>query len=154
MSACVLSYSVCRSWNALHSFIYQWLYSPLLDPGLSFSFVTFFTQKVDGGSARRKAATYEQNNTNRKNAYIGIHDLGGNRTHDPSSRASEAVHGLDRAATVLLHIPTYPGCQSSESYFGKMTMKECNILQHRVDAERQPKTVGYGDRQQIRMRSV
>jgi hypothetical protein len=29
-----------------HSFIYQWLYSPLLGPGLFFSFVMFFTQSV------------------------------------------------------------------------------------------------------------
>jgi hypothetical protein len=30
----------------VHSFIYQWLYSPLLRPGLFFSFVMLFTQTV------------------------------------------------------------------------------------------------------------
>jgi hypothetical protein len=28
----------------IHSFIHQWLYSPLLGPGLFFSFVIIFTQ--------------------------------------------------------------------------------------------------------------
>jgi hypothetical protein len=43
--------------------IYLWLYSSLLDPGRFFGFF-IFTQSLDGGSARRKAATYTQNNTN------------------------------------------------------------------------------------------
>jgi hypothetical protein len=34
--------------NFIHSFIHQWLYSPLLGPGLSFSFVIFFY--TDGGT--------------------------------------------------------------------------------------------------------
>jgi hypothetical protein len=38
---------VTENWNTLiHSFIHQWLYSPLLGPGLFFSFVIFFTQTV------------------------------------------------------------------------------------------------------------
>jgi hypothetical protein len=37
---------------------------------------------MDGGSARRKAATYTQNNTN-------IHASSGIQTHDPSVRAGE-----------------------------------------------------------------
>jgi hypothetical protein len=32
--------------SKIHSFIHLWLYSPLLDPGLFFSFVIFFTQTV------------------------------------------------------------------------------------------------------------
>jgi hypothetical protein len=38
---------------------------------------------LDGGSARRKASTYTQNNTNTE-----IHALSGIRTHDPSVRAN------------------------------------------------------------------
>jgi hypothetical protein len=36
-------YAIVRSF---HSFIHQWLYSPLLGPGLFFSFVIIFTQAV------------------------------------------------------------------------------------------------------------
>jgi hypothetical protein len=43
---------------------------------------------LDGGSARRKAATYTQNNTN-TNAYIDIHASSGIGTHDTSVRADE-----------------------------------------------------------------
>jgi hypothetical protein len=43
---------------------------------------------VDGGSARRKASTYTQNNTNKINA-SDTHVSSGNQTHDPSVRASE-----------------------------------------------------------------
>jgi hypothetical protein len=43
-----------------------------------------------GGSARRKASTYTQNNTNRINAHnTDIRALSGIRTYDPSVRASE-----------------------------------------------------------------
>jgi hypothetical protein len=48
-------------------FIHQWLYSLLLDPGLFFRFVIFFTHKVEllgEWSGRRKAATYTQDGTN------------------------------------------------------------------------------------------
>jgi hypothetical protein len=41
---------------------------------------------LDGGSARRKAATSTQNNTN---THTDIHAFSGIRTHDPSIRASE-----------------------------------------------------------------
>jgi hypothetical protein len=43
----------------------------------------------DGGSARRKAATYTQNNTNTEQTHTDIHASSGIRTHDPSVRASE-----------------------------------------------------------------
>jgi hypothetical protein len=49
------------------SFIHEWLSSPLLGPGLFFSFIIFFTQTLvllGRASARRKASTYTQNNTN------------------------------------------------------------------------------------------
>jgi hypothetical protein len=51
----------------LHSCIYQWLYSPLLDPGHFFSFLIFLhirQDSLDEWSVRRKAATCTQDNTN------------------------------------------------------------------------------------------
>jgi hypothetical protein len=50
----------------------KWLYSPLLYLGRFFSFLIFSHSRLDsldGGTARRKAATYTQNNTNRINAH-------------------------------------------------------------------------------------
>jgi hypothetical protein len=45
---------------------------------------------LERGSARRKACTYTQNNTNRIKAHnTDIHALSGIRTHYPSVRASE-----------------------------------------------------------------
>jgi hypothetical protein len=44
---------------------------------------------LDGGSARRKASTYTQNNTNTEQTHIDNHVSSGIRTHDPSVRASE-----------------------------------------------------------------
>jgi hypothetical protein len=75
-----------------HSFIHEWLYSPLLGADLFFSFVIFLYRRqdsLDGGSARRKAATYTQNNTNIEQTHTDIHALSEIRTHDPSVRASE-----------------------------------------------------------------
>jgi hypothetical protein len=57
-----------------------------------------------GGSARRKAATYIQDNTNRINAHTDIYAWSGIRTHDPSVRASDA---LDRASNVIGHLMPY-----------------------------------------------
>jgi hypothetical protein len=53
----------------IREFIHQWIYSPLLGPGLFFSFIIFFTQTVEllgWGSARRKAATCIQNTKNKE----------------------------------------------------------------------------------------
>jgi hypothetical protein len=44
---------------------------------------------LDGGSARRKAATYTQNNANTEKTHTDIHALSGIRTHDSSVRAVE-----------------------------------------------------------------
>jgi hypothetical protein len=66
-------------------FIHQRLYSPSLGPGLFF--LLRRTGSLDGGSARRKATTYTQDNTNTERT--NIHALSGIRTHDPRVRASE-----------------------------------------------------------------
>jgi hypothetical protein len=47
--------------EVIHSFIHQWLYSPLSGPGLLFSFVFIFTQTA--GLLGRPLATYTQDNT-------------------------------------------------------------------------------------------
>jgi hypothetical protein len=44
---------------------------------------------MDGGWARRKAATYTQNNTNTEWTHIDIHASSGIRTHEPSAREGE-----------------------------------------------------------------
>jgi hypothetical protein len=78
----------------IHSFIHQWLYSPLLGPGLLFSFGNnFFTQtvgllgRVISPSQGRCLHTREHKHI--INAHTDIHALSGIRTHDPSVQASE-----------------------------------------------------------------
>jgi hypothetical protein len=44
---------------------------------------------MDGGSSRRKAATYKQNNINTEYTHTDIHTSGGIRPHDPRVRAGE-----------------------------------------------------------------
>jgi hypothetical protein len=44
---------------------------------------------LDGGSARRKPATYTQDSTNTEQKHTDIHALSGIRTHNPSFRTSE-----------------------------------------------------------------
>jgi hypothetical protein len=65
-----------------HSFIHQWLYSPLLGTGLFRSFVIFFTQTV--GLLGRWI-----NPSQGRYLHTDIHASSGIRTHDPSVRASE-----------------------------------------------------------------
>jgi hypothetical protein len=57
---------------ALQPFVRTWLLFHFLNP-----------------SARRKTATYTQNNTNTEQAHADIHALSGIRTHVPSVRAGE-----------------------------------------------------------------
>jgi hypothetical protein len=53
--------SVCLS---LFPSIHLWIYNPLSGFDHLFSFLVSRQDSLDGGSARRKAATYTQNNTN------------------------------------------------------------------------------------------
>jgi hypothetical protein len=77
----------------VHSFIHsQWLYSPLLCPGLFFSFVIFFTQTV--GLLGRVISQSQGRNLHaeqRKHriTQTDIHALIGIRTLNPSVRAGE-----------------------------------------------------------------
>jgi hypothetical protein len=75
-----------------HSFIHQWLYSPLLVPGPFFSFVISFTQTVGllGRVISPSQGRYLHRTTQtQNNAHMNIHALNGIRTHDPGVRASE-----------------------------------------------------------------
>jgi hypothetical protein len=79
--------------SLIQSLIYQWHYSPLLDPGLFFSFVIFFTQSVGllgrGISPSQGRYLYTGQYKRRINAHTDINALSWIRTHDPSVRASE-----------------------------------------------------------------
>jgi hypothetical protein len=63
------------------SLFYLWLYSPFLGPWPLFQFLDPIHNQqgyLDGGSARRKAAAYTQNNTkHRINVHTDIHALSG-----------------------------------------------------------------------------
>jgi hypothetical protein len=70
-----------------------------VDLGRFFSFL-IYTQTVGllgRGSARRKAATYTQNNTNSEKTPIDIHALSGIRTFE----RVKTVNALDRAANLM-----------------------------------------------------
>jgi hypothetical protein len=61
----------------------------LASSSVSSSFLYRRQDSLDEWWARRKAATYTQENTNRINAHTDTHALSEIRTHDPSIRASE-----------------------------------------------------------------
>jgi hypothetical protein len=76
-----------------HPFIHQWLHSSLLGPGLFFSFVIFFKQKV-GLLGRRISPPQSRylhtgQDKHRITAHTNIPALSGISTHDPSVRAGE-----------------------------------------------------------------
>jgi hypothetical protein len=65
---------------------------PFVGPWPLFQFLNLYTVSkgsFDGGSARRKAATYTQKNTNTEYTRTDIHVSSGIRTHDPSVTAAE-----------------------------------------------------------------
>jgi hypothetical protein len=90
-----------REWNlscptyrqSIHSFIHQWLYSPLLGPGLYLIFVIFFTQTVGllGRVLSPSQGRYLHTGQlkHRVKAHTDIHASSGIRIHDPSVLASE-----------------------------------------------------------------
>jgi hypothetical protein len=77
----------------MHSSIHQWLYNPLLGPGLFFTFVIFLTQTV--GLLGRVIITsqgrylHTGQHKHRINPHIDIHALNEFRTYDPIVQASE-----------------------------------------------------------------
>jgi hypothetical protein len=82
-------------------FVYLSLCSPLLDLS-RFSVSLSFTQSVGllgGGSARRKAATYTQHNTENKRTQTSVPSVGFEPTI-PALERAETAYASDRAATV------------------------------------------------------
>jgi hypothetical protein len=106
--------------------IYLWFYSPCGAWPL-FQFLKSVHSRYDslnGGSARRKAATYTQNNTNSINAHR--HPC---LDWDSNSRSvfelAKTVHASDRAATVIGNNPTYfPNVHDHE----RMKMRDIKFL--------------------------
>jgi hypothetical protein len=96
----------------IYLFIHQWLYSPLLGSGLFFSFVIFFTQTIGllerGISPLQGRYLHTGQHKHRINAHTDIHALSGNRTHDPSVRASEDSSCLRPPGHCDEHIYIYP----------------------------------------------
>jgi hypothetical protein len=100
--------------NNIHSFIRLWLYSPLLVPGLFFSFVIILTQTVGllelVTSPSQGRYLHTGQHKHRTNAHTNIYALSGTRTHDPSARASEdspwlRLHGhCDRPIKNISHL--------------------------------------------------
>jgi hypothetical protein len=86
----------------LSIYIYLWLYSPLLGLGGFFSFLIFLRSRydsLDGGSARRKAATCTQDSTQIQNKHRHPSlDWDSN----PRPQRAKTVHALDRTATVIV----------------------------------------------------
>jgi hypothetical protein len=92
-------------------FIHQWHYSPLFGPGLSLSFVIFFTQTVGllGGVSSPSQGRYLHTgqHKHRINAHTNIRALSGIRTHDPSVRAREDGSCLRTLGHCNQHIYIY-----------------------------------------------
>jgi hypothetical protein len=82
------------TYPSIHPSIYLSIYlsmalRPFVRPWSPFQFLYPIHSRhdsSDGGSARRKAATYMQNNTNTEQTHTDIHALSGTRNHDPSVR--------------------------------------------------------------------
>jgi hypothetical protein len=94
-----------------HSLIHQRFYSPLLGPGLFFSFVSFFTQTIgllDEWPARRKAATYTGQHKHRINAHTMPWVV--YEPMIPAFKWEKTVHALDGTAIMIdikYHTPKY-----------------------------------------------
>jgi hypothetical protein len=77
---------------ALQPFVWAWPLCQFLD------LLHSWQDALDGGSARRKASTYTQSNTNTEQTHEDIHASRGIRTHDPSVSAGK---GGSCGATVI-----------------------------------------------------
>jgi hypothetical protein len=83
-----------------HSFIHQWLYSPLLGPGLFFSSVIFCTQTV-GLLGRMISPSQGRYLHTGQHEHTDIHALSGFETTIPAFKRRKTVHALDLATTVI-----------------------------------------------------
>jgi hypothetical protein len=89
----------------MNSFIHHWLYSSLLDPGLSFCFVIFLAETVGllGRVISPSQGRYLHTGQHkpRIKAHTDIRAVSGIRTYDPSVRACKDSSCLRRAVTVI-----------------------------------------------------
>jgi hypothetical protein len=87
----VLEHADINNVYGTHSFIHQWLYGPLLGPGLFFTFVKTQTVGLLGRVISLSQGRYLhiEHNEHRIIAHTDIHALNGIRIHDPSVRAGE-----------------------------------------------------------------
>jgi hypothetical protein len=91
--------------NFIHSFICQWLYSPLLGPSLFFSFVIIFytdgrTPWTSDQPVARPLPTHRTTQTQNKRTQTSIPWMRFEPTI-PAFEGAKTVHALDRAATVI-----------------------------------------------------
>jgi hypothetical protein len=111
------------------SFIHQWLYSPLLGPGLFFSVAIIFTQTVGllvrVISLSQGLYLHTGRHKHRINAYTDIHALSGIRTHDPSVRASEDSSCLRPCAH----------CDQLFQFLATQYLNICGFKQHKLESE-------------------
>jgi hypothetical protein len=83
-------------------FIRQWLYSPLSDPGRFVKFRIHIHSRydsLDGGSTRRKAATYTQSQDKQNKRTQTFMPRVGFEPTDPVLVREKTVHASDRAAS-------------------------------------------------------
>jgi hypothetical protein len=109
----------------IFTFIYLWLYSPLLDLGRFFSFL-IRTQLVGllgrGISPSQGCYLHTGQHKHRINAHIDIHALSGIRTHDPSVQAGEGSLCLRPSADCdrlrIFALPDYKRTQNILTIWG------------------------------------
>jgi hypothetical protein len=128
----------------IHSFIRQWIYSPLLGPGLFFSFVIFFTQTV-GLLGREISSSQDRclhRTTQTQNKRIHRHPClwVGFEPTIPSFERAKTVHARDRGATVTDSSAILSTTNSTwpdlGSKLGRHSGKPANIrLSYRTDFE-------------------
>jgi hypothetical protein len=107
------SFIICRFQLIVYqSFIHQWLYSPMLGPGLFFSFVISFTQMVGllGGVISPSQGSYLHTGQHKHiiKAHTDIHALSGIRTQDPAFERAKTVLALYSATTVIVRCLSLP----------------------------------------------
>jgi hypothetical protein len=96
------SFSWCISF--MNSFIHQWLYSPLLGPGLFFSSVTFYTVSrtpwASDQPVARSLPKHRTTQTQKRRTQTSIHWEGFEPTILVFERVKK-VHALDRVAIAI-----------------------------------------------------
>jgi hypothetical protein len=128
-----LWFRISGMWRRVVWYIYfQWFFQLIQAPGLLFSSIIIFHRRFDSldeWSARRKAATYTQDCTNRINAYTHETSMSlvGFEPMNPASERAKAVHALDRSGTVT-------GCSLIYTYqnFERFCCLHLQVTSHKL----------------------